>query len=29
VAALELMRHLAVSYRSAWLIKHKLMQVMA
>ena len=28
VAALELMRHLGVSYRSAWLIKHKLMEVM-
>ena len=28
VAALELMRHLGVSYKSAWLIKHKLMQVM-
>jgi hypothetical protein len=28
VAALELMRHLGVSYRSAWLMKHKLMQVM-
>lgn len=29
VAALELKRHLGVSYPSAWLIKHKLMQVMA
>jgi len=28
VAALELMRHLGVSYRSAWLMKHKLMEVM-
>ena len=28
VSSLELMRHLGVSYRSAWLIKHKLMQVM-
>jgi transposase-like protein len=28
VAALELMRHLGVSYRSAWLLKHKLMEVM-
>lgn len=28
VAALELMRHLGVSWRSAWLIKHKLMEVM-
>lgn len=29
MSALELHRHLGVSYRSAWLIKHKLMQVMA
>lgn len=29
VSALELMRHLGVSYPTAWLIKHKLMQVMA
>ena len=28
VAALELMRHLAVCYKTAWLIKHKLMEVM-
>lgn len=28
VASLELMRMLGVSYRSAWLMKHKLMQVM-
>lgn len=28
VAALELMRHLNVNYRTAWLVKHKLMQVM-
>ena len=28
VAALELMRHSGVSYRSAWLMKHKLMEVM-
>jgi hypothetical protein len=28
VSALELKRHLGVCYRSAWLIKHKLMQVM-
>ena len=28
VSALELMRHLGVSYRSAWLIKHKLMEAM-
>ena len=28
VAALELMRHLGVSYRSAWLMKHKIMEVM-
>jgi transposase-like protein len=28
VAALELMRHLGISYRAAWLLKHKLMQVM-
>ncbi|HRO58866.1 MAG TPA: IS1595 family transposase [Burkholderiaceae bacterium] len=28
VAALELMRHLGVCYRTAWLVKHKLMQVM-
>lgn len=29
VAALELKRHLGVCYRTAWLVKHKLMQVMA
>ena len=29
VSALELSRHLGVSYNSAWLIKHKLLQVMA
>ncbi len=28
VAALELSRHLGVSYNTAWLIKHKLLQVM-
>lgn len=28
VSALELRRHLGVNYRTAWLIKHKLMQVM-
>ncbi len=28
VAALELMRHLGVCYKTAWLVKHKLMQVM-
>ena len=28
VSALELMRQLGVSYRSAWLIKHKIMQAM-
>lgn len=28
MSALQLMRHLGVSYRSAWLLKHKLMQVM-
>ena len=28
VSALELKRHLGVSYPSAWLLKHKLMQVM-
>jgi transposase-like protein len=28
VAALELMRHLGVGYRTAWLMKHKLMEVM-
>jgi ribosomal protein L37AE/L43A len=28
VAALELMRHLGVCYRTAWLVKHKLLQVM-
>ena len=28
VSALELMRHLSVSYRTAWLIKHKLMETM-
>lgn len=29
VSALELMRHLGVSYNAAWRIKHKLMQLMA
>lgn len=29
VSALELMRHLGVNYRSAWLVKHKLMQLMS
>ena len=28
VAALEPMRHLGVCYKTAWLVKHKLMQVM-
>lgn len=28
VSALELMRHLGVCYKSAWLMKHKLMEVM-
>ncbi len=28
VSALELMRHLGVSWPTAWLVKHKLMQVM-
>ena len=28
VSALELKRHLGVCYRTAWLVKHKLMQVM-
>ena len=28
VAALELMRHLGVCYKTAWLLKHKLMEVM-
>lgn len=28
ISALELHRHLGVSYRTAWLVKHKLMQVM-
>jgi hypothetical protein len=28
ISALELMRHLGVSYRTAWLVKHKLMEVM-
>lgn len=28
LSALELHRHLGVSYRTAWLVKHKLMQVM-
>jgi hypothetical protein len=28
VAALELMRHLGVCYKTAWLVKHKLMEVM-
>jgi hypothetical protein len=28
VAALELMRHVGVCYKTAWLIKHKLMDVM-
>lgn len=29
VSALELKRHLGVSYKTAWLIKHKLLEVMA
>ena len=29
IAALELMRQLGVSYKTAWLVKHKLMEVMA
>jgi ribosomal protein L37AE/L43A/transposase-like protein len=29
VSALELKRHLGVCYRTAWLVKHKLLQVMA
>jgi transposase-like protein len=29
MAALELMRHLGVSYRTAWRLKHKIMQAMA
>jgi ribosomal protein L37AE/L43A len=29
VSALELMRHLGVRYKAAWLMKHKLLQVMA
>ncbi len=29
MAALELMRHLGVNYRTAWRMKHKIMQVMA
>ena len=28
VSALELMRQLGVSYRSAWLMKHKIMEAM-
>jgi hypothetical protein len=28
ISALELKRHLGVSYPTAWTIKHKLMQVM-
>ena len=28
VAGLELMRHLGVCYQTAWLIKHKLLEVM-
>lgn len=28
VSALELMRHLGVCYKTAWLVKHKLMEVM-
>jgi len=28
VSALELMRQLGVSYRTAWLIKHKIMEAM-
>ena len=28
VAALELMRHLGVCYKTAWLVKHKFMEVM-
>lgn len=29
IAALALMRHLGISWRAAWLLKHKLMEVMA
>ena len=29
VSALELKRHLGVRYKTAWLLKHKLMQVMS
>ena len=29
VSALELKRHLGMSYPTAWLLKHKIMQVMA
>ena len=29
MAALELMRHLGVCYRTAWRVKHKIMQGMA
>ena len=29
ISALELMRHLGVCYRTAWCLKHKLIQVMA
>lgn len=29
MAALELMRHLGVSYRTSWRLKHKIMQAMA
>ncbi len=29
MAALELMRHLGINYKSAWRMKHKIMQVMA
>ncbi|PPU98537.1 transposase, partial [Xanthomonas hyacinthi] len=29
MAALELMRHLGVNYKTAWRMKHKIMQVMA
>ncbi len=29
LAALELMRHLGVNYKTAWRVKHKVMQAMA
>ncbi len=28
ISALEFMRHLGVSYQTAWRVKHKLLQVM-